>query len=229
MLKKAKNTGNEDETVLKNWKEGDLILTFELNRIKEPQPILMRDWLDVDIPLLEDYEQKRFDKTWEKGFNHIEGWSEEDLKMKFIAHVLDLGGVMEDENGIVSFFDKTISAEVEGIKMVVKSDFMIATGVLDVYRKPFFHFQEYKPSKNPSGDSMAQLLQAFLIAQAKNKDNKPLYGVEVVGKNWTFVTMEGKDYCVSNSFDCTDRDDLLKIIAVLRKFKEILFSKLMKD
>lgn len=229
MLKKAKNTGNEDETVLKNWKEGDLILTFELNRIKEPQPILMRDWLDVDIPLLEDYEQIRFDKTWKKGFNHIEGWSEEDLKMKFIAHVLDLGGVTEDENGIVSFFDKIISAEVEGIKMVVKSDFMIATGVLDVYRKPFFHFQEYKPSKNPSGDSMAQLLQAFLIAQAKNKDNKPLYGVEIVGKNWTFVTMEGKEYCVSNSFDCTDRADLLKIIAVLRKFKEILFSRLMKD
>jgi hypothetical protein len=131
---------------------------------------------------------------------------------------------------IVTYFDKVISATVEGIKLTVKSDFMMAKGFLNVFQKPYFHFQEYKPQLNPKGEPMAQLLEAFLIAQVKNKDTKmPLYGVETIGKQWTFVIMEGKDYCVSKSFDCTDRDDLLKIIAILRKFRWILETRLMKD
>lgn len=131
---------------------------------------------------------------------------------------------------IVTYFDKVISATVEGIKLTVKSDFMMAKGFLNVFQKPYFHFQEYKPQLNPKGEPMAQLLEAFLIAQVKNKDTKmPLYGVETIGKQWTFVIMEGKDYCVSKSFDCTDKDDLLKIIAILRKFRWILETRLMKD
>ncbi len=82
---------------------------------------------------------------------------------------------------------------------------------------------------NPKGEPMAQLLEAFLIAQVKNKDTKmPLYSVETIGANWRFVIMEGKEYHVSKSFDCTDKDDLLKIIAVLRKFRWILETRLMK-
>ncbi len=77
---------------------------------------------------------------------------------------------------------------------------------------------------------MAQLLEAFLIAQEKNKASGkivPLYGCEIIGKNWTFITMEDNEYCVSKSFDSTDKEDLLKIIAILRKFREILETKLL--
>jgi hypothetical protein len=107
---------------------------------------------------------------------------------------------------------------------------VIAKGVLDYMQRPYFHFQEYKPKKNPTGDSMAQLLEAFLIAQTKNKKDGieiPLYGCEIVGKLWTFVTMESKEYCVSKSYDCTEREELLQIIAILRKFKEILETTLL--
>jgi hypothetical protein len=41
------------------------------------------------------------------------------------------------------------------------------------------------------------------------------------------VVMEGKVYSVSPSYDCTDASDLLKIIAILRKFKEILETELL--
>jgi hypothetical protein len=50
----------------------------------------------------------------------------------------------------------------------------------------------------------------------------------VVGKQWSFVILEGKQYCISESFDCTKEHDLLKILSVLRKFKEILETKLLK-
>ena len=48
-----------------------------------------------------------------------------------------------------------------------------------------------------------------------------------MGANWRFVTMEGKDYCISKAFDSIDKADLLIIIAVLRKFRYILETRLL--
>jgi hypothetical protein len=226
-MARKKNIDN-DELKGKQYKEGDLILLFKLNRIATYYTPLMKEWLEVENPLFDAFEQTLFDRKLFDAQEQLAGWSEEDLKMKFIAAIIDLGYLVGG-NGIVTFFDKMISATVEGTKLIVKSDFMIAKGILNVFSHPYFHFQEYKPQINPTGEPMAQLLEAFLIAQQKNQNNKPLYGIEVIGKQWTFVVMEGKEYCISKSYDSLDKDDLLKIIAVLRKFKHILFTRLMLD
>jgi hypothetical protein len=223
MAKKKVNQSEESST--KSWREGELIETFKLNRIKEYQTPLMIEWLNIQKPDFNVGEQYIFDNTYRKALKSIEGWSEEDLKMKFIAPVLELGQ-MTDDDTVIGYFDKIISATIEGIRLTVKSDFMLAKGILNVFKTPYFHFQEYKPQLNPSGEPMAQLLQAFLIAQEKNDHSKPLYGVEIIGKQWAFVVMDGKDYCISKAFDATDKDDLLIIIAVLRKFKVILYERL---
>jgi hypothetical protein len=218
---------DEDENPKgKQYKEGELILLFKLKRIVEYQTPLMEEWLNVENPVFNIGEQYNFDNKYKEAKVNLLGWSEEDLKMKFISFIIELGHLTASEN-IVTFFDKTISATVEGTKLKVKSDFMIAKGLFDVFTTPYFHFQEYKPQKNPSGDSMAQLLEAFLIAQVKNKDNKPLYGIDIMGANWKFVIMEGKEYCVSETYNCTNKDDLLQIIAILRKFRWILETRLM--
>jgi hypothetical protein len=216
----------EEERANKNWKEGELIRIFNLNRIfDEPTP-LMQEWLDVEMPELNIPEQYIFDKALAKVKKSFSGWNEEDLKIKFIGPILELGSLIDDDV-VIGYFDKTISAVVENIKLTVKSDFMLARGTLDFFETPYFHFQEYKPFKNPSGDSMAQLLEAFLIAQEKNKNGLPLYGVDIMGKQWSFVTMEGKNYCISKTFDAADKQDLLTIVAVLRKFKYILETRLL--
>jgi hypothetical protein len=212
-------------TASKVWKEPDLIRVFHLVRLTEPNP-LMQEWLDTPVLTLKTSEKERFDGVFSKAVRNITGWSEEDLKMKFITHILELGELTEDTQ-VIGYFEKTISAKVEDISLVVKSDFMLAKGILDSPEKPYFHFQEYKPNKNPTGDSMAQLLEAFLIAQVKNQDGKPLYGVEVIGKQWSFVVMQDKEYCISESYICTKRDDLMQIIAILRKFKAILYERLL--
>jgi hypothetical protein len=74
---------------------------------------------------------------------------------------------------------------------------------------------------------MAQLIEAFLIAQENNKNGKPLYGLTIVGSIWRFAVMEGKKYAVSTYYDATNREDLLRIIAILRKFKVILETTLL--
>ncbi|TAE03261.1 MAG: hypothetical protein EAZ97_01735, partial [Bacteroidetes bacterium] len=191
MAKRKKESAEKKE-----WKEGELIKMFKLNRITEYQTPLMQEWLEVEKPVFDAFEQVLFDRTYRRGIRQIGGWSEEDLKMKFITHILDLGLLTEDET-VIGYFDKMLSATVEGIKLTVKSDFMMAKGILNVHENPYFHFQEYKPQLNPTGEPMAQLLEAFLIGQSKNEIPKPLYGVEIIGKQWTFVIMENKDYCIS--------------------------------
>jgi hypothetical protein len=211
----------------KEWREGEMILTFGLTKIGFPDTTsLLDEWLNVQDPVLNQAEQYIFEHTYAKGTQKMTTWSEEDLKMKFISPVLELGSVMDDTN-FASFFDKKLEAKVEGYNLSVKADFVIAKGLLDYMIRPFFHFQEYKPDKNPTGDPMAQLLEAFLIGQTKNDDKKPLYGCEVVGQSWRFIVMENKTYTVSKTFNSMEREDLLKIIAILRKFREILETKLL--
>ena len=208
----------------KDWKEAELIQTFHLERIATHQTPLMMEWLTVENPKFTTSESEIFEKIYQKAVEKIGGWSEEDLKMKFISFVLDLGDLTDDKN-IVTFFDKQLKGIVEGISLSVKSDFMLAKGFMNIYQTPYFHFQEYKPQINPSGEPMAQLLEAFLIAQQQNHHSGieiPLYGCEIIGKQWCFVTMEKKEYCISSIYDCTNREELLQIIAILRKFKTIL-------
>ena len=219
----------EDKRSKKEWSEGELIRTFKLNRNITTLTPLMQEWLNTPLVDLNSHEQYSFDKNILKAKKRISSWSEEDLKMNFISPILELGHITDDDDVVVGYFDKIISATVEDIKLTVKSDFMLAKGTLDFFETPYFHFQEYKPYKNPSGDSMAQLLEAFLIGQEKNKNGLPLYGIDIVAKQWSFVIMEGKDYCISNAYNSVDRDDLLLIISVLRKFKDILASRLLKS
>lgn len=224
MAKRVKKLEGEQET--KSWREGELIRVFNLTRIVSYQTPLMQEWLDVPPLELTDYERYNFDKAFTKAERNITGWNEEDLKMKFISPILELGQIMDDIIAI-GYFDKTISATIDGTRLIVKSDFMLAKGILDVYETPFFHFQEYKPYKNPTGDSMAQLLEAFLIAQEKNQNGKPMYGIDIVGANWQFVTMEGREYCIAKPLSAIDKEDLMKIIAILRKFRYILETRLL--
>ena len=224
MAKRIKKT--DSQYTGKTWREAEMIKAFKLTRtVGRPTPI-MKEWLDVQPPELSIGEQYVFDKTFLKGQQNVSGWNEEDLKIKFIGPVLELGH-LNDEGGLVGYFDKTISATVDGIHLVVKSDFMLAKGLLDVFETPYFHFQEYKPYKNPTGDSMAQLLEAFLIAQEMNKNGKPIYGVDIIGKSWQFVIMEGREYCISETYDSVNKIDLLAIISILRKFRHILETRLM--
>ena len=65
------------------------------------------------------------------------------------------------------------------------------------------------------------------IAQAKNKNNKPIYGCEVIGGAWRFVVLEDRTYCVSDPFESTNRAHLLQIIAILRHFKTIIETELL--
>ncbi len=211
---------------VRKYSEAEIITVFGLEKVKKHNPAIDM-WLSSEITFNE-VEQSVFDDIFQLAADNIEGWSEEDLKMNFISFVLRLGHLFPDKQ-IRTFFDKTIEATVDGHFLRIKTDFMVAKGVLDLPQKPYFHFQEYKRQIDPTGNPMAQLLEAMLIAQEINENKKPIYGCCVIGKFWDFVVLERKTYYVSKSFDCTERDELMQIIATLRKFREILATTLLDD
>jgi hypothetical protein len=209
----------------KEWSEVELILTFSLSR-NDKENGLLSEWLDVEAVTLEQHEIAFFDEIWNPFTQKVDFWNEETLKMRFISPLLSFFIKFTDKR-YDCFFDETISANVENIYLQTEVDFMLGKGLGDIVQTPYFHFQEYKRSRKNPPEPMAQLLVAFLIAQEKNKNGKPLYGLTIVGRNWQFVVMEGKKYGVSYTFDATKKEDLLKIIAILRKFKVILETTLL--
>lgn len=203
-----------------------MIELFQLHRFVDEPTAKMQFWLANTSIELNTGEQYLFDAIFEGVKKDITGWSEEDLKMKFVSPVLLLGN-LRDNGRFRTFFEKTISGEIEGHFLKTKTDFMVASGILNLPRKPYFHFQEYKPELNPTGEPMAQLLEAMLIAQSINQNDKPIYGCEVVGAIWRFVLLEAKTYCISKPYLCTEKEELLEIIAILRKFRYILETELL--
>ena len=211
----------------KKYSEADLILLYDLKRhVGNKKSPLLIEWLDCQAEL-NTGEQYIFDFILQDAQEKIDSWHEEDLKMKFISFVLRLGHLVD--NPIYNtYFERTVEGAVEKHFLKTKTDFMVAKGIFDKPQNPYFHFQEWKRHRDPTGDPVAQLLEAFLIAQQVNQNDNPVYGCTVTGKYWEFVVMSGKNYFISESYDCTKKDDLTKIIAVLRQFNHILENTLLK-
>jgi hypothetical protein len=95
---------------------------------------------------------------------------------------------------------------------------MVAQGK-QIPRHPFFFLHEYKSEKASGNDPLGQLLIAMVYAQKENADNRPLYGVYVLGRFWFFVLLEDKIYSVSPAFDATKTEDLATILANMEKVK----------
>ncbi len=104
--------------------------------------------------------------------------------------------------------------------MLGKPDGIIASGIGEP-ETPYFCLHEYKKDADPSGDPTAQCLAAMLVAQVKNEDNVPIYGVTVTGENWRFLVLEGKNYDISSSYSVGSKD-IYDIFRILKKLKGIV-------
>lgn len=124
------------------------------------------------------------------------------------------------------FYERSMSGEVEGVKISVKVDGMVATPTnANRPKVPYFFLQEFKRSLGDDHDPEGQMLAAMILAQELNKDGKPLYGCWLQGKNWNFTTLIGRNYCVSKQFDATEIEDLHQIVFILRKLKDLILNR----
>ena len=157
-------------------------------------------------------------------------WNEEELKIRFIGGLFAIAQI-DVEDKIKVFYKRPLSATVQNLHLAVITDCLVATPLkFNTPKKPCFFLQElnaarYKKGRGEAKDPEAQMLLAMLIAQEKNQDNQPLYGSYVIGSTCYFTTLIGKDYCSSRLYDASEQKDLLQIVFILRKLKDLILNR----
>ncbi len=166
-------------------------------------------------------EKKLIEKQREILAENVIFWNEDELKFKFLGPLMQIVNFDEDQR-FRAFTQRKLEAIVqtakgETIRIGGTVDFMIATGRVNP-REPFFFLHEYKKERGSSDDPLAQVIVEMLAARTLNGDDAPMYGCYIVGRNWFFVVLEGRNYAVSDAFVAT-QDDIFQIVAILQATK----------
>lgn len=201
---------------------GLLAETFQLNVVSDC--VHLEAWTKAKFQL-DEIERANFDYLYQQVKVDGKYWNEEELKIRFIGGVLGIAKI-DVENQIKVFFERPLSATIQQVNLSVVSDCLVATPLkFNTPKNPYFFLQEYKKGRGAAKDPEAQMLMAMLIAQEKNQDGLPLYGSYVIGSTCYFTTLIGRDYCSSRLFDAAEEADLLQIIFILRKLKELILNR----
>jgi hypothetical protein len=157
-----------------------------------------------------------------RAFDLIDGWNEDEYKFFFISMYLDLVDFHNEALHYNVFTQRPMSVDYEnGTKTTSgKVEWMLARG-RQIPKEPHFFLHEYKPEKNRDNDPLGQVLIAMIAAQTLNKDDKPVYGIYVNGRNWFVVVLQGKQYATSFAYDITS-DDIFNLFAILEHLRDMM-------
>ena len=200
----------------KEWKLASLENRFGLRQIEQNEPL--SEWLAGDASL-SDFEMQLVAELKSRLKTNLFHWNEWELSMYFIGPLFAFVNLTGENYNL--FDERELKAVVDGENMIGYPDGMVASGFREP-AKPFFCLQEYKKETDPNGDPIAQCLAAMLTAQALNNDDLPIYGIYVIGQNWSFLVLQGKHYAVSNAFSAISPEiiDIFKRLKYLKKIVE---------
>ena len=185
---------------------------------------LINNWVTA-TGVLTPLQAELLEDIYQKTFNKVGGWNEEEVKMKLISFLFYIAN-LEEEGKIATFYERELAADINGNRLSVTCDCLIASPLgLSSPRLPYFFLQEFKRRKKNANDPEGQMLAAMLIAQHKNNDGKPIYGAWLTGGLWEFTMLTGQTYHSSYSFNSSEKADLLTIIFILRKLKELILNR----
>jgi hypothetical protein len=194
-----------------DWQAEEVEETFGVTRL-DTLPILEHFktlQLAKDHPFYTMIEGYRKEALW-----LIESWNEDEYKFLFISPFLKL---VNFTNRVYNVFtQRPMSVQYDnGTKTTAgKVEWMLARGRQNP-KQPHFFLHEYKPEKNRDNDPLGQLLIAMVAAREINKDDQPIYGIYVNGRNWFFVVFTGTTYAVSQLYAITT-DDIFDLFAILQ-------------
>lgn len=198
------------KSTFREWSLDKIDTTFNTTQVKN-LPIL--DSVLAFQHKIDDYELRYLNALHEKYFYlGGEDWNEAELRNKIIGPLFVFSDI--DNRAFAYFVERELSATIGEYDLVGKVDGMVATGFRNP-KKPFFCMNEYKRATDPDGDPKGQALIAMLVAQAINDNTKPILGCYIVGRQWCFIALEGKEYAFSTAFTC-DNEDIFDIYRILR-------------
>jgi hypothetical protein len=179
------------------------------------------EWFSYQVDFSED--DKNFLKNLiEKHKNLIHKYNEEDLKINFLAPILNRVDFLMIDKKIRAFYEEKLTLQTDKFILNGTPDFFVSKGLFKP-EQPFFFIQEFKKSEdfsNPRPQLLAELITAIEL-----NNWKEIKGAYIIGAIWNFVILEkvGEEsyrYFVSQNFDSSDFEKL-KLI-----YKNLLFVKI---
>lgn len=184
---------------------------------------LNKDWLG-EVYEFNDFEMKIINDLHDEIVDKGEYMNEDELKVKMVSLLFYVSNIQEHRK-ISVFYERSLAGIVNDVPLSVICDCLVATPLVKAPNMPYFFLQEFKKSKGEKKDPEAQMLIAMLIAQAKNNDNKPIYGGYLIGTGWHFTTLIENDYCVSKKYEATTKEHLLGIVYALKSLKQLILNR----
>jgi len=209
------------EMAFRDWTTQVLMEKFGLQQVLVCKKL--EDWLNTSVKIDENKHQL-LKELRENAIINVPYWNEDERKFNLIYPLIQMAEIKSKTYNI--FLERTIAATFNNeYRLSGKPDLIVASGIFEP-KNPYFFFHEYKKEKGSADDPIGQLLSAMMVGQKLNDNQKPVYGAYVVGRNWFFVVLEGKNYCISNNFSVTQKDELEGIYRNLVGIKRIIEDEL---
>ncbi|MFK7979972.1 MAG: hypothetical protein AB8G86_08325 [Saprospiraceae bacterium] len=158
----------------------------------------------------------------------IATYSEEELKMKFIAPLLNKIDFTFAE--VTDWYERPISCQINEVNLGGTTDYLVAKGI-DEPELPYFFIQEFKPSRS-NGFPEYQLLAELLVALQLNGE-KQILGAYILGQLWIFMLLrkEGEQYYYYKSlgFNALKEGDLMAIYRTLQGVRASVLEKVKNE
>jgi len=181
-----------NKSAFRDWTLTKLDKRFDLTQLSS-HPVL-DSWLAFcSENQLSEYERTSLNILKQKAIKDVDNWNEQEYSLYFV---------------------------VDGESISGKPDGIIACGLREP-EAPYFCLQEYKRERDPHGDPAGQCLAAMLVAQELNQHEHPIYGGYVSGRNWFFMSLQGNEYAISNSYTVT-QDQIYDVFWILVELKDII-------
>jgi hypothetical protein len=200
-------------------KNSDLEQLFDIKK-EILNPNRFDEWFNSDIEIDDNIEEFLLTLI-DNNKLLIKDYKEEDLKIKFLAPLLNKIRFESYENEFRDFYNEKITYKTDKFIFSGETDFVVAKGLVSS-KKPYFFIQEFKRDEeysNPRPQLIAELISAIEL-----NDEHNMKGAYIIGSNWNFVILEKIDiykykYYISEDFNSMKIDDLKKI------YKNLIFIK----
>ncbi|KOR31804.1 hypothetical protein TI05_11300 [Achromatium sp. WMS3] len=198
----------------------DIELKKLFNIEKNLDESIFDEWLNNQISI-DDTIERFFQELIADNRSLIPSYSEEDLKINFIAPILSKVKFTSYAKKIRPFYELPLSYQTAHFKLSGTADFVVSEGLVES-TKPYFFIQEFKRNEDYS-NPRPQLL-AELISAVELNNWQFIKGAYIIGSIWNFAILEKLDtnkyqYFISQNFDASKIDELTLI------YKNLLFVK----
>ena len=202
----------------KEWTLDKIDDTFGLQQVRKIS--ILEELLSYEHQI-DDYERRYLTNL---GDTYLslggDDWNEVELENKFISPMIVFSEISNQKYSY--FLERPLSVEICDYQLSGRVDGMIATGYRNP-KVPYFCLNEYKRQTDPDGDPKGQALIAMLVAQHMNDNrnenvNRPIFGSYIIGRDWYFMVLVGKEYAISKDFSCVANEifDIYRILKGLR-------------